>query len=271
MGRIRWASAFLILILLFHVPVQAVTPSQSDEVMTNQTVIELVKAKMGDGLIISMIKQSKAKFDTSAKAILQLKRAGVSDAVIQAMMAKEATPPPSSPNSKDSTPLEQSDGLVTTPTSFGIYLKQESALKQLTEHQADIKAKIGVSIIVPFASKRPYECSIPGERAQQRTTHRTPTFTVYLPGDQAATVELLSVKAEENKRMIVTFKRPYLQAGVVQAVKKKTIPVTLKPVSDKLIELIPKKPLDPGEYVLAILDLQGNNVKAWDFGVDAQR
>lgn len=144
-------------------------------------------------------------------------------------------------------------------------------MKQLTEHQADIKAKIGGSMFVPWASKRPYECSIPGERAQQRTTHRTPTFTAYLPGDQAATVELLSVKAEENKRVIVTFKRPYLQAGVVQAVKKKTIPVTLKPVSDKLIELVPKETLDTGEYVLAILDLQGNNVKAWDFGVDAKQ
>ena len=54
--------------------------------MTNQDVIKLVRAKLSDDLIIMKIRQSKTKFDTSVDAIITLKQAGTSDAVITAMM-----------------------------------------------------------------------------------------------------------------------------------------------------------------------------------------
>src|SRR5216683_6206718 len=60
------------------------------EALTNSDVLKMVEAKLADDLIVSKIKSSPGDFDTSIDAILKLKAAGVSDAVIHAMV--EATP-----------------------------------------------------------------------------------------------------------------------------------------------------------------------------------
>jgi hypothetical protein len=63
-------------------------------VMTNQDVITLAQAKVGDDLIITKINQSRTKFDLSTDGIVKLKAAGVSDRVLAAMMnpAQPAAP-----------------------------------------------------------------------------------------------------------------------------------------------------------------------------------
>jgi len=64
----------------------------------------MVEAKFGDDIIVSKIRTSACKFDTSIDDILKLKTAGVSDPVIQAMVeaagaAKSQTKdPPPNPN-----------------------------------------------------------------------------------------------------------------------------------------------------------------------------
>ncbi len=54
--------------------------------MTNRDVIQLVKAKISDDIIIAKIKQSKTRFDTSTDGLVALKQAGVSDQLIAAMI-----------------------------------------------------------------------------------------------------------------------------------------------------------------------------------------
>jgi hypothetical protein len=54
--------------------------------MTNQSIIDLVKAKMSNDIILSAIRGSKPEFDLSANGLIALKDAGVSDAVIQEML-----------------------------------------------------------------------------------------------------------------------------------------------------------------------------------------
>jgi len=72
--------------------------------LTNQDVIRLVKAKVSDDLIISKIKQSKTKFDTSVDALVALKQAGVSDNLIAVMMNPPAASPPAASTPAASTP-----------------------------------------------------------------------------------------------------------------------------------------------------------------------
>jgi hypothetical protein len=64
-----------------------------DEVLTNRDVLKMVKVKLADGIIISKIKSSACNFDTSVDALVKLKEAGVSDAVIQAMNDAPANGP----------------------------------------------------------------------------------------------------------------------------------------------------------------------------------
>src|SRR5579863_9725249 len=53
--------------------------------LSNADVIKMVQAKLGDGIIITKIKSSATKFDTATEELIRLKKAGVSDLVLQAM------------------------------------------------------------------------------------------------------------------------------------------------------------------------------------------
>ncbi len=75
-------------------PAPASKAATAPAAMTNQDVIRLVKAQVGDSLIISKIKQSKTKFDTSVDALVALKQAGVSDELVAVMMNPSAASPP---------------------------------------------------------------------------------------------------------------------------------------------------------------------------------
>lgn len=87
----KFLTALLLVVFLFTVISRAQT-----ETLTNVEVIEMAKAGLGPDLILSKIKSSKPKFDVSVNALIELKKAGVDDEVISAMMEKpgEASPPP---------------------------------------------------------------------------------------------------------------------------------------------------------------------------------
>src|SRR5271154_4632023 len=65
--------------------------------LTNDDIIKLAQAKLPDSVLLAKIKSSTCDFDTSADALIKLKRAGVSDAVLQAMVEAPAPPPPVDP------------------------------------------------------------------------------------------------------------------------------------------------------------------------------
>jgi hypothetical protein len=70
------------------------SPASSTQSLTNADIIKLVQAKLPDSVVLAKIKSSSCDFDTSPDALIKLKRAGVSDSVLQAMVE---VPPPSAP------------------------------------------------------------------------------------------------------------------------------------------------------------------------------
>ncbi len=69
-------------------------------VMTNDDVVKMVKAGVGDSLILQQIERSQPAFDTSVDGVIALKKSGVSDTVINRMMnARAASPAPGQPMS----------------------------------------------------------------------------------------------------------------------------------------------------------------------------
>jgi hypothetical protein len=54
--------------------------------LTNEQIIQMVGAKLPDDVIIAAIRKSGSKFDLTPDALIKLKTAGVSDAVLRAMM-----------------------------------------------------------------------------------------------------------------------------------------------------------------------------------------
>ena len=73
----------------------------NQDVLTNQAVVELTKANVGDSVILGMIQTQSTKFSLSKDAIIQLKQQGVSDKVLAAMVKRgassSAAPSPSQP------------------------------------------------------------------------------------------------------------------------------------------------------------------------------
>jgi hypothetical protein len=60
--------------------------------LTNDDIVAMTKALLGDDIIISKIQQTTASFDTSADALIRLKKAGVSKLVLDAMLKNTSSP-----------------------------------------------------------------------------------------------------------------------------------------------------------------------------------
>jgi hypothetical protein len=63
-----------------------------NETLTNKEVILMTRAGLSEDLIIRKVNESNGDFDTTAQALIELKKAGVSDVVIALMMEKKSAP-----------------------------------------------------------------------------------------------------------------------------------------------------------------------------------
>ncbi len=92
MNKILIPLKLLILTIVFQFCVAFVTAQDktNNTVLTNESVIELIKAGLSESIILTKIKNSKTEFDTSSSALVKLKESGLSDNIIMAMI--EAKP-----------------------------------------------------------------------------------------------------------------------------------------------------------------------------------
>jgi len=86
-------------LLQVFVLVSVAQEKTEDSVLTNDSVVELVKSGISEGIILAKIKNSNTKFDTSSVALVKLKENGVSENIILAMI--EAKPKATEENKED--------------------------------------------------------------------------------------------------------------------------------------------------------------------------
>jgi hypothetical protein len=79
---------FLALTLILSSTLMA---QEENKVLTNADVLNMAKSGMSEKTILLLIQQSQAKFDTSPNALIELKKGGVSDEVLNSMLL--AAPP----------------------------------------------------------------------------------------------------------------------------------------------------------------------------------
>ena len=77
---IRFSLIFAVLICFF------IHTTQAQEIITNQSVLNMHQNKVSSNLIVSKIRASRSNFDVSTNGLLQLLSAKLSDSVIEAMM-----------------------------------------------------------------------------------------------------------------------------------------------------------------------------------------
>jgi len=182
LGLMTLFGAFLALMLAVFLPAGA--RAQAAAPLTNDDVIKMVQAKLPDGVIVAKIKSSPCKFDTSLDALIKLKQAGISDAVMQAMAEAGASAasttsgpavkqPPPDPND----PLAEHDPGI-------YYVRQNPGGRRMT--QLEPTAYSGGKLTGMFTTgltygikKTKWKAVVRGRLARVRITEHAPTFYFY--------------------------------------------------------------------------------------------
>ncbi|HSB71500.1 MAG TPA: hypothetical protein VLT62_19405 [Candidatus Methylomirabilis sp.] len=96
------AARILWLLVVLSLPLSGALAA---EVLTNESILAMVKAGLGEEVIVGKIKISQGQYKLATNDILTLKNDGVSDQIIQAML--EASAPPAGPQPKTEQAMAQ--------------------------------------------------------------------------------------------------------------------------------------------------------------------
>lgn len=80
---------FLLIFFCLNLSEHRATAQTSHDLLTNTSVVKLVKADFKEKTIISIIGSSPTRFDLSTERMIELKKSGVSEKIILAMLARQ--------------------------------------------------------------------------------------------------------------------------------------------------------------------------------------
>ena len=247
--------------------------------MNNDDVLKLVRSGVAENLILSTIDAApEAQFDTSADALIKMKEARVSDAIIQRMFQKKAgKAQPAAPSKGEACRLAASEELQP--------IMDDKRQINLSYRTADIDEDISAgSSIANFLTlglapeKGTVAARISGSRAANRIRSKMPVFPDLAtlegqaPEDTFALVKLAIVN--DDRILIIGEASSSLFGGFKSRSKFSEgtqIPIRLEKIQSSCVYKdmvmhvyrgVPAMPLAPGEYAL----LYGENF--YDFGVD---
>lgn len=226
--------------------------SSAQEVLTNDSIIGMVKAGLPESVIIPKIHASERKFDTSTDGLIKLKAAKVPDKVIEAMITGG---PPAAPAAA-STAASQADPMIAYVSSTGA--------KPLKIVHGEMETSVA-----PFAGSR-QEVVLPAPRAEYRITDKQPVFSTNLTAEQWALIRLKPGKNDRNLPMNNNSGWGWGGATFRQGPDPKyRVALEGGPGPDGGTRIKPKEPLAPGEYgLIAVVRGQPNMVEVFEFGVD---
>jgi hypothetical protein len=255
---LKYAALALGCALIFASPVAA-------ETLTNATVIELVKAGIGNEAVIAKIKATDGKYDLSTDDLIALKNEGVPGDVIAAMLtASTKTTAPAAAMS-----LTAIDPM--TPHPSGVYLIDTPAnrldrIDPTVSNQAKTGGIWGYALTAGIASMS-IKVAISGETARVVAPSATPAFYFFFDASNPTTANITSSWAAGSAQ---TVSSPS-EFTLIQLMKKKgrrearvgskniggtktgvmdhdRIPFDYQMVRDGVYKVTPKQPLEAGQY-----------------------
>jgi hypothetical protein len=256
------------------------------EVLTNQSVLEMVPAGLPDEIIVAKIKGSKTDFDLSTPALAKLTQAKVSSLVMKAMLeprpsnAEAPAPTPTVAASDPNDPLGTHDP--------GIYLlntdrdgHKKMVLIERAGSGRDKTAHIWKAALTSGIAKAQIRAEVPGPRAAVRANVK-PEFYMYFPPvgnlgsadsiSSPSQFSLLLLEKKKDHRESVVAKQGYgrASAGIDE---KKTIVFTMDKFRPYAFKVTPNNSLKAGEYAFVAATGMGGTasgaaVVIYDFGVD---
>jgi hypothetical protein len=259
--------------------------SQEKKPFTNADVLQMTKSEFQEAMIVKAIEANDANFDVSVQGLTDLKNAGVSQAVIEAMLAAES-------KKHDSAKATKTTGVATpdpndprSPHDSGIYcLAKQTPEKHLVRVEPSSypgqKAKPG------FMSAT-VKAVIPGPHAALRISEAAPEFWFYF--DEKSTglgqsssgaskpedfvLAKMDMKSKDRELVVA---RATSFGGVSNGVRPEDVmPVDVQKVAQGIYKVTPVKSLAAGEYCFLPSGGAGAFVgyggRVYDFGIDSAK
>lgn len=289
-GFAHFTGWILALALLLAVPVS----SQSDKPLTNDDILQMIKAGFSEATIIKTIESKKCAFDTSLEALIALKNAGVSEAVIQAMVSAGASetakaeeeknaatdPPPPDPNDPRS------------PHEPGIYWyaksKRTPQMVQLepSVYSAGKTGGVFASAMTYGIAKAKWKAVVRGARSNLRISEEKPEFWFYFEqtnpglshsgsffGGASSPNEFILARMDKKGKDRELVVGEFGAFGSSTGTRSKdVIDIEFKKIAPGVYRVTVTQPLQPGEYCFFYA---GTNMamgmaggKLFDFGID---
>jgi hypothetical protein len=259
---------FTSLLLATCLLVSSTASVSGQEVMTNETVIQMVKAGFSESVILAKMRSSQTKFDTRTEALIALKQAGTPEKVMQAIIGGGA-PPASAPAA--SAPAAAGPSAAVAPAPQGshrgpIYHVSSGKQVELIGISGDIETSRA-----PFSGRKT-ELVLPGNKAKYRTSDKQPVF---LSSSEPADVPLVKLdpgKNDRNLRVSSSFRAgPYSGSSSQRGIRAEDrVDVEAERDNRGFFRIRPRAPLAPGEYAFVITRSYGTIPvgTVYDFGVD---
>ena len=239
-------------------------------VLTNLGVIDMHKSGLGTDIILTSIESSPSKFNVTAPGLIALKKAGVDESVIKAMIEKQsgkvsATSVASATNSAGKTGTSASNIKAEKASALSLlnhvyYSSSTSAAKPLEKMVAGIRTKQGAfggSILL----------QVEGDKSEIRINSGDAAgFLINTGSEVLPELVLYKLKAVKGKREVATMK-----AGTFSGVKtgEDVITLNISRSGNGTYKITPGKTLLPGEYFFAGKPTPGStSADAFAFGVD---
>src|SRR5450631_4040973 len=96
---------WITLLTLIAVSTPFILGQEAKRPLTNADVVKLVQASLPESTIVLAIEESLARFDTSPGALIELKKQGISPAVMEAMLHATSEPDAARPGAAASVPV----------------------------------------------------------------------------------------------------------------------------------------------------------------------
>jgi hypothetical protein len=259
-GRLRSVITMCLLLLTASVGAQ--------EVLNNDAVMAMKNAGLSNTVILAKIRSSQSKFDVSTKALVDLKQAGLSDDIIEAMLGHTG-PGPAVSAPPAGAPVDPRGRVV-----VGLPQGRESVFHLRGDQYIELSAAVASieTNFVFFQSKS--EIVLKGRKASYRVTERQPVFVSMWPPNEAPLVQLKPGDDHDDRNLkystgsFMPFGGTHTQGVRTQDVAD----VESEKDARGLYRIKPRQALPPGEYGFILTHGfaagAGAGGKIYDFGVD---
>jgi len=211
----------------------------AQQALNNDAVVKMVKAGLGEDVIVGMINSQPGKYTLDADHLIALKGAGVSDKVLAAMVAKSsgAAAPAAAAPAADKPVVDD----------VGVYYKKEGKWTDMQPEVINWKTGGMLKGMASMGMVKPdMNGHIQGKRSKTEVT--TPLdFLIYVPEGTAITeYQLLRLREHGDSREFRS-----VTGGVIHAsggASRDEIPFESKKLAPRTYEIFLPNNLGKGEY-----------------------